>query len=99
MLEYSKEQLFKATLKLWKLREKSLTQVNAYTQYDYKYRKNVSYDAIMECFERIKVFFTGKRIGIPKIGAGLAGGDWKLIYTIIDNVMADEDITLVEYEN
>jgi O-acetyl-ADP-ribose deacetylase (regulator of RNase III) len=26
----------------------------------------------------------GKRIGLPKIGAGLAGGDWSTIAGIID---------------
>jgi len=33
-----------------------------------------------------------------KIGAGLAGGDWKRISSIIDEELSNEDVTLVEYK-
>jgi O-acetyl-ADP-ribose deacetylase (regulator of RNase III) len=74
--------------------------VNAYTQFDYwtKDKVLVEYDALRSCFETIKVQFSGKRIGIPKIGAGLARGDWNRIAAIIDEVMVGEDVTLVEYQ-
>lgn len=39
-----------------------------------------------------------KPIGIPMIGAGLAGGDWNLISKIINKATPDLDITLVEYQ-
>jgi O-acetyl-ADP-ribose deacetylase (regulator of RNase III) len=39
--------------------------------------------------------FSGKRIGYPKIGAGLAGGDWNIISSIIDKELIGEDHTLV----
>lgn len=74
-----------------------LTVVNAYTQYDYHGDNNVDYDAIRKVFELINVEFFGKKIGIPKIGAGLAGGDWKRIEEIIDEVTPDVSIELVEY--
>jgi len=45
----------------------------------------------------IKEHFEGKRIGRPKIGAGLAGGDWGRISQIIDEKLTGEDVTLVEY--
>jgi O-acetyl-ADP-ribose deacetylase (regulator of RNase III) len=45
----------------------------------------------------MKQEFSGKRIGIPLIGAGLAGGDWNKIAAIIDEAMQGEDITLVRY--
>jgi O-acetyl-ADP-ribose deacetylase (regulator of RNase III) len=32
----------------------------------------------------IKIESTGQRIGYPKIGAGLAGGDWEIIAAIIE---------------
>ncbi len=44
-----------------------------------------------------KVRFPERRIGYPRIGAGLAKGDWKLIAQIIDAELAEEDHTLVEY--
>ena len=74
--------------------------VNAYTQFTYWERDKVllEYDALRSCFEKIKEQFSGRKIGIPKIGAGLARGDWSKIVTIIDEVMQGEDITFVEYE-
>lgn len=77
-----------------------LTVVNAYTQYDFVQtgQPNVNYDAIKQAFKEIKVQFSGKKIGIPKIGAGLAGGDWNRIEKIIEQEMHGEDISVVEYE-
>ena len=45
----------------------------------------------------VKHHFSGKRIGYPLIGAGLAGGDWGAISAIIDEELAGEDHTLVEF--
>lgn len=76
----------------------NLTIINAYTQFDYSSSKiNVDYRAIKESFEAIRTFFHGKRFGIPKIGAGLAGGDWEKISKIIDEAFKGENLTLVEY--
>jgi O-acetyl-ADP-ribose deacetylase (regulator of RNase III) len=71
--------------------------INAYTQYDYKGHKPVDYEAIRKVFTLINRDFEGFKIGIPKIGAGLAGGDWDKIKRIIDSVTPNLDITLVEY--
>ncbi|WWS23940.1 hypothetical protein vBKpnAMK2_00291 [Klebsiella phage vB_Kpn_AM_K2] len=35
---------------------------------------------------------------IPKIGAGIAGGDWELIEKLINLATPDIDIMVVEYE-
>ena len=51
-----------------------------------------------EVFSKIKREFTGQRIGYPLIGAGLAGGDWKVISKIIEDELKDENHTLVEFE-
>ncbi len=73
--------------------------VNAYTQYKYWGEELlVDYEAIYNVFSKIKNKFTGKSIGIPMIGAGLAGGDWVTIENIISTLMSDEDITVVEFE-
>jgi len=71
--------------------------VNAYTQFDYTGPNPVDYGAISSCFRRIKREFAGKRIGIPRIGAGLAGGDWERIKDLILAEMGEEDLTLVEF--
>ncbi len=77
---------------------RKLTVVNAYTQFHWRGRGTLAdYDAIRKVMRLIKIESTGQRIGYPKIGAGLAGGDWKIIAAIIEEELAGEDHTLVEY--
>jgi len=73
------------------------TVVNAYTQFHWRGQGVLAdYDAIRAAFRLIKQRFSGLRIGYPKIGAGLAKGDWNTIAAIIDEELAGEDHTLVE---
>jgi O-acetyl-ADP-ribose deacetylase (regulator of RNase III) len=73
--------------------------VNAYTQHKYWGEgRHVDYNAVFYAFEKIKDKFTGKRFGIPLIGAGLAGGFWKIIEAYIRDAMKGEDIIVVEYK-
>lgn len=73
--------------------------VNAYTQFDYRGKKPVDYDAIRSCFRQMNTDsrVVGKRIGIPLIGCGLAGGRWSKVSRIINEETPNLDITLVEY--
>ena len=58
-----------------------LVVVNSYTQYNYGKNhtdgvsKPLDYEALTMCMRKINHTFKGKRIGLPQIGAGLAGGD------------------------
>lgn len=71
--------------------------INAYTQYHYSGDGVlVDYDAVTKVFTDLKKQFSGKRMGYPKIGAGLAGGDWEVISEIIDSALDGEIHTLVE---
>ena len=72
--------------------------VNAYTQFHWRGEGVLAdYDAIRSAFRLVKQRFSGRRIGYPKIGAGLAKGDWATIAAIIDEELAAEDHTLVEF--
>lgn len=72
--------------------------VNAYTQYAYgRTGIYVDYFAIADCFREIKKRYSGKRIGIPLIGCGLAGGDWDIVSNTINDIMIGEDVTLVRF--
>lgn len=81
-----------------------LTVVNSYTQY--KYGRNHSdgihrpldYEALTLCMRKINETFKGKHIGLPKIGAGLAGGDWNKIKNIIQTELKDCQVTVVIYK-
>lgn len=77
-------------------KEHLITIINGYTQYHFAGQKVlVDYEAIRKVFSKVKKTFTGKRIGYPKIGAGLGGGDWKQIEKIINEELSGEDHTLV----
>ena len=84
--------------------EPELVVVNSYTQY--KYGRNhkdgaiapIDYEALTLCMRKINKVFEGKRIGMPKIGAGLAGGDWKRIEKIIYDELWSCNITIVNYQ-
>ena len=78
--------------------EHTLTVVNGYTQYHWKGPDGrADYEAIRGVMQQVKSQFSGQRIGYPKIGAGLAGGDWEIISAIIVEELEGEDHTLVEY--
>jgi O-acetyl-ADP-ribose deacetylase (regulator of RNase III) len=64
---------------------------NAITQRDYgrdSSRVYVSYWAIAEVFRKINSWGI-REIALPKIGAGLANGDWNVIEAIIENTLID----------
>jgi len=75
--------------------------VNGYTQYAYGLNEStryVDYDAVRSVFKRVKEEFGNLRIGYPKIGVGLANGDWEVIKAIIDEELEGCDHTLVIYD-
>lgn len=77
----------------------NLIVVNAYIQYHYKGSGDkVDYDAFRTCMKLIAKKFPRNKIGMPKIGSGLAGGDWNKIENIIKKELKDLDVTIVEYD-
>ena len=78
--------------------------VNSYTQYNYGKNhtdgvsKPLDYEALTMCMRKINHTFKGKRIGLPQIGAGLAGGDWNRIKKIIQTELKDCDVTVVIFK-
>lgn len=79
--------------------------INSYTQF--KYGKNhkdgiknpVDYEAITLCMRKINNKFSGMHIGLPKIGCGLAGGDWNIVREIIKKELKDCIVTVVIFKN
>ena len=78
--------------------------VNAYTQYNYGRNHTdgdsnpFDYVAFTMCMRKLNHVFKGKHIGMPKIGAGLAGGDWEFIQQIFLRELKDCDVTVVIYK-
>jgi O-acetyl-ADP-ribose deacetylase (regulator of RNase III) len=84
--------------------EPELIVVNAYTQNFYGRnhldgnKSPIDYEALTLCMRKMNKIFPGKHIGLPKIGAGLAGGDWERIKNIIKTELSDCHITIVNYK-
>lgn len=74
--------------------------VNAYTQFDYRGRGiKVDYAAIDKCVRWLTNKYSGMKIGMPKIGAGLGGGEWKIIKGIVEKASKNANVTIVELNN
>lgn len=74
--------------------------INAYIQFKYgtKYGPAINYEAMVDCFKKINRNFKGKKIALPYIGAGLAGGDWNKIKNFINLYLRDCDVTIIKFE-
>lgn len=75
--------------------------INLYTQFrPGREIKPRLYHSIEEGFTLLNHVFQDYdgTIGIPRIGAGIAGGDWKAIHRIIDGVTDNLNIMLVEWD-
>jgi len=78
---------------------------NLYSQYGYSGRnkgiRDLDYNALYDSLTAMKKNLTvrglgseGFRVGLPKIGAGLAGGDWNVIEAMIMSVFESYDVTI-----
>lgn len=76
-------------------KDKEITIVNAYTQYTANpWVKPLDYEALEKVMIKINQDFKDKTIAMPKIGAGLAGGDWEKISEIINKVFGEKEILI-----
>jgi len=81
-----------------------LVVVNAYTQYglgaNHKSgsKTPLDNDALRLCLRKMNKLFKGKHIGLPKIGCGLAGGNWTEVSKYIEEELTDCQVTIVNYE-
>lgn len=80
---------------------KLLYVVNAYTQFNYGKNhadgssKPLDYTALKLCLKKMNYRFKGLKIGLPKIGCGLAGGDWARVKYYIEKYLCDCYVTIV----
>lgn len=74
--------------------------INAYTQFEYNGRGKdlFEYDNFPQLLQSIKSKYGNKRIGLPLIGCGLAGGDEPRILNMIKEGFEGVDYKLVEID-
>lgn len=58
---------------------------------------HADYEGMVEIFRKVNREFAGKKLGMPLIGAGLAGGDWDKIKSMAKREMPDVDLYIVFY--
>ena len=81
--------------------EKGKTIFNLYTQFNYgKDKQQVDMQALEDCFRSLNDYMVSKKINqhpllIPRIGAGLAGGNWYDIVRCIDTATPNLNIIVV----
>jgi O-acetyl-ADP-ribose deacetylase (regulator of RNase III) len=67
-----------------------LTIVNCYTQYRYGMEKQqIDLKAVSDCITSVCNFFDKGYIVLPRIGAGLGGGNWNEIKEVINTALKD----------
>ncbi len=57
------------------------------------------YEFIRYAMRSINRFFAGKKIGLPLIGCGLAGGQWEQVKPIFMEELIDCDVTVVHFKH
>ena len=79
---YREEGLFLGFIHPCKSKDKII--INAITQHLFgkNGKRFVSYDAVAECMNKVNIMNI-QSVAMPKIGAGLGGGDWNVIEQII----------------
>ena len=74
--------------------------INCYTQYHYGFKKGgkppVDYDAIRACLQKVAKAYPNPQTQIrsPKIGCGLAGGNWNKVQPIFEEFFAGRDLII-----
>ena len=74
--------------------------LNLYTQYEPG--PNIDYGALVNAFQKMDKFLSGSLfkmdVYIPRIGAGIAGGDWEKIEALINMFTPNVNIIVVDWD-
>lgn len=98
LLYYTKPKDFLGSVNISKSGSKVI--FNCFTQENFGYDNNkyVNYSAIVHCFHELKFLCSDtKKLAIPKIGCGLAGGNWDFMVELINDTVGD-DLEIWVYE-
>lgn len=75
--------------------------VNLFAQKDYGYdgKCYTDYKALGEALSLVNKHFHGKTIAIPfKMSCCRGGGDWNVVYKMIEETFTDNDVLICEYD-
>jgi len=83
--------------------ESDIVVANMFAQKFCGFKSNeipLDYKALEKCLDQvcIKAHATGARVVAPRFGSGLAGGDPKIILSLIDKCLIQKNIDVTIYE-
>lgn len=93
------------TMSVTEFEEHDVIVYNLYGQYGFGNRQSgvidLNYYYLTKALEEMRedLLYSGEqdsKIGFPKIGCGLAGGDWKVVSQIIETIFDGFDVTIYE---
>lgn len=69
-------------------------------RYDKDGKPPIRYDALVSCLNRLTYLcgLLGASVHMPRIGCGLAGGDWRIVSAIIESTLCDQGIPTTVYD-
>jgi len=70
--------------------------INLYSQYNPG--RSFDIEALTLGLRKVGMHFKGDEIGLPLIGCGIAGGDWRIVKEIIKRELAECHVTIVHYK-
>lgn len=74
-----------------------VTIFNLYGQYYYGRGVNTDYSALRSSLRQMYLYLKPfYKIGLPKLGCGLGGGDWNIVSKIIEEELNGFDVTIYE---
>lgn len=79
--------------------DENLSFINMLCQDGYKNKGNTQplvYDALELCLLQVNESYLSKQIWMPKIGIGLAGGEWSTIEEIIERCLSEREVFIYE---
>lgn len=99
--EYEKNGLFIGEVIFSVCADKIIANCITQQSYGRDKKQYVDYNAIRTCMSGIKEYMIQRNLNslaMPKIGAGLGGGDWPLIEDIINKVFISNSVSISVYD-
>lgn len=80
-----------------------ITVANMIAQHDIKYKDHmppIRYTALEECLDKVSKYahLVHASVHMPRIGCGLAGGEWYMVQDIIESTLCKRNLVVFVYD-
>lgn len=93
LLKGTKDRLGNISVSTQNILGKKRYIINLYSQFEPG--RNTDYNAIQVALSKINYRFRPERIGLPLLGCGIGGGDWRIVSKIVKKELLHCDVTVV----